>query len=177
VALLFVWLNSSLVDWSGGWAMGPRYLIPAIPFLAIAAAGITLADGAAWRVVRGVTAAAALVSFLLMLGGTAVRPEVQDLRSQRVVDAAGHAVQRTVRIHPFGDVILPHLRDGDLAINTQRIDQLAPGKQRAAWNLGQLVGLSGLASLIPLLLLLAAGLTWLWRCSRPQPPAGATTSG
>ena len=28
IILLFVWLNASLVDWQGGWAMGARYLVP-----------------------------------------------------------------------------------------------------------------------------------------------------
>ncbi|HTM22289.1 MAG TPA: hypothetical protein VL172_17335 [Kofleriaceae bacterium] len=158
VALLFLWLNASLVDWSGGWALGPRYLIPAIPFLAIGAAGVALAQGRAWRIVRAAGLAAAALSFLLMLAGTAVKPEVQD---QRTVH--GHAE----RIHPFGDVVWPHLADGELAINAQRIDQVAPGRERAAWNLGQLAGLPGLWSLLPLALLLAGGGAWMWRTTRP----------
>jgi hypothetical protein len=31
VFLAYLLLNAGLVDWPGGWAMGPRYLIPAIP--------------------------------------------------------------------------------------------------------------------------------------------------
>jgi hypothetical protein len=46
VVLLFAWLNGSLVDWRGGWALGARYLIPAIPFLAILAAGVARAPKA-----------------------------------------------------------------------------------------------------------------------------------
>ncbi len=28
----YFWLNASLVDWQGGWSLGPRYLIPIYPF-------------------------------------------------------------------------------------------------------------------------------------------------
>ena len=69
--VLFVWLNASLVDWDGGWACGPRYLVPALPFLAIGAAG--------WP--RGRLAGAALavfaaVSAALMFAATTVNPEI-----------------------------------------------------------------------------------------------------
>ncbi len=30
--LAYSWLNASLVDWPGGWSMGPRYLLPIYPF-------------------------------------------------------------------------------------------------------------------------------------------------
>lgn len=32
IIIAFCWLNASLVDWQGGWATGPRYLIPILPF-------------------------------------------------------------------------------------------------------------------------------------------------
>jgi hypothetical protein len=155
--LLILWLNASLVDWSGGWAMGPRYLIPALPFLAIGAAGVAMPGCRPWRIAGAVGLGLAALSFVLMLAGTAVKPEVQDQRSVR-----GHAPER---IHPFGDFIFPRIADGELAVNTQRIDQGGPGKQRAAWNLGQLAGLPGLWSLLPLVLLLGGGGYWLVRTS------------
>lgn len=31
--LLYSWLNASLTDWEGGWSLGPRYLVPTLPFL------------------------------------------------------------------------------------------------------------------------------------------------
>jgi hypothetical protein len=43
IVLAYLLLNAGLVDWHGGWAMGPRYLIPAIPFLAVGAMGLVLA--------------------------------------------------------------------------------------------------------------------------------------
>src|SRR5258705_13748085 len=50
IVVLFLWLNASLVDWQGGWAMGPRYLIPAIPFLVVLAGGVLAIE----RLRRGV---------------------------------------------------------------------------------------------------------------------------
>jgi hypothetical protein len=136
--VLFVWLNASLVDWQGGWAMGARYLVPAIPFVVILAAGVALplplrrwARIAAW--IGGV----ALVGYsaFLMLVGTAVKPEVPT------------HVKR-----PFQGYLLPRFYAGDLAISTQSIDMPNHPDRgpRHAWNLGQAAGLPGHASLIPL---------------------------
>lgn len=176
IPLLFVWLNASLVDWQGGWAMGPRYLIPAIPFLVIAAAG-TLLPGRPGTIVSGqpgarvrlpraariafgaAAVAGAVYAFVLMLAGTAVKPEVP------------------VHIRrPFGDYLLPRFFRGELAINAQSIDSIAPARtgEPAAWNLGQLMGLDGLASLIPLALLLAAAGTWLWHAAAQADRAAFT---
>ena len=98
-------------------------------------------------------AAAALGSAFLMLAGTAVKPEVP-VRER----------------HPFEAYILPRLAKGELAISTQSIDSIrstpghdAPDPRRAehAWNVGQRVGLDGLASLAPLVALWVACAAWL----------------
>lgn len=154
VAILYVWLNASLVDWQGGWAMGSRYLVPAIPFIAILAAGV-LTKTPRRRVLgwarAGVITLLVAWSAALMLLGTAVKPEVP------------------TRIRePFATFLWPAFRDGHLAISTQSIDSIsAPhGGPPAAWNLGQIFGLGGLWSLAPLLLALAVLGAWLWRATR-----------
>ena len=141
VALLFVWLNASLVDWEGGWALGPRYLVPAIPFLVVLAAGLALPPPASLRpaLVRAgwaVGAAAALYAAFLMLVGTAVKPEVP--------------VQEK---HPFGGYLLPRFRKGEVSVSRQSIDSVSapPHSPVHAWNLGHRMGLEGRASLLPLL--------------------------
>lgn len=150
IALLFVWLNASLVDWEGGWAMGPRYLVPAIPFLAVLAAGLALPLAAARpRLVRAgwsVAAAAILYSAFLMLVGTAVKPEVP-IGEKR----------------PFGNYLLPRFRAGKLSANTQSIDSVnAPARSPVmAWNLGHRIGLAGRATLVPLGAAWAACAVWL----------------
>lgn len=162
VVLLFVWLNASLVDWQGGWAMGPRYLIPAIPFLAVLASGAVplasrtspLTGRLASRGASIVFALAALYSAFVMLAGAAVKPEVP------------------VHIkRPVSGFVLPRLYSGELAVNTQSIDRIAPSPtgEPAAWNLGQILGLDGLASLVPLGLLVVAMGLWIRSTLRARP--------
>lgn len=151
IALAFFWLNLSLVDWQGGWALGPRYLIPALPFLAIAAAGTTLwSFGSRWkrRAAHSAVVIAMAYSALAMLAGTAVKPEVPS------------NIER-----PFDQYVVPHLARGELAVSTQGIHMSAapPDGPRQAWNLGHGLGLDGIASLVPLLLFAAACGLWLWR--------------
>jgi hypothetical protein len=151
VVLLFVWLNGSLVDWDGGWACGPRYLIPAIPFLAVAAAG--------WPRGRAATAALGILaafSAYHMLLATSVKPEVPAFAREPL-----HWLEA-------------RFWNGDLSVNTQSMENArAPeGGPHYAWNLGQKLGLDGLASLLPLVVYLAACATWLWRSTAetPAPP-------
>jgi hypothetical protein len=142
IVLLHLWLNSSLVDWDGGWCFGPRYLVSCLPFLAILAFGVARAAArGAWGV-RTTTAlavgagGAAAVSIFLMLVGTSVRPEVPSW------------IQA-----PVGGYLLPAFERGQLSMNTQSIDRPdAPEKAPPqAWNLGHGMGLDGKASLLPLL--------------------------
>jgi hypothetical protein len=158
IIVLFLWLNASLVDWQGGWAMGPRYLIPAIPFLVALSSGVLVppAPGSWWaratedprirHVAAGAFAAALALSLALMLIGVAVKPEV-DTRVPR----------------PFEDFLWPHFLRGEIGVSTQGIDMLRNprGAPRQAWNLGYAIGLSGRASLVPLFVAWAACAAWL----------------
>jgi hypothetical protein len=158
IVVLFLWLNASLVDWQGGWALGPRYLVPAIPFLVVLAAGVLAParPGTRWaraladvRIRRGAAIAfvAALgLSLALMLAGTAVKPEVPV------------HVRR-----PFQEFLLPRFERGELGVSTQSIDMIGnpEGARRQAWNLGHQIGLEGHASLAPLVLAWALCGVWL----------------
>jgi hypothetical protein len=174
---LFLWMNASLVDWQGGWAMGARYLIPSLPFWALCAGALAIAfpppllrlgshsapatppvalseaaqprsRRALWASRAGWAIALALTAYsaLLMLAGTAVKPEVP-----------------THIARPFSGWLLPRFYDGSLAVSTQSIDMI--GHPQAgptyAFNLGQVLGLDGLTSLLPLLVAVAAAATWL----------------
>ncbi len=145
VFLGFLWMNASLVDWQGGWTFGPRYLVPAIPFLAILAMGLLpwlakVEDPNPRRrwLRRAAAAAAALLvvdALVMMLIATSVWPEI-DMRYTR----------------PFAHFLFDAFADGRLAVNAIPVDarQAVSGEGPQAWNLGQLFGLEGLVSLVPL---------------------------
>jgi hypothetical protein len=140
VLVLYLWLNASLIDWDGGWAMGARYLVPAIPFLVILVAGCAIPPVPRPRRRRTARAAAIAIavvvgaSAFLMLAGTAVQPEVD-----ANIDS------------PFTEFILPHLARGDIATSGQSIDMLNRTRRaRFAWNLGEELGLDRSLSLAPL---------------------------
>jgi hypothetical protein len=163
IAILFVWMNASLVDWDGGWAMGPRYIVPCIPFLVVLIAGLLVPPMP--RVPRPARVGVALLiglSAFLMFAGAAVQPEI---------DGRFKA--------PYTDVILPRLAHGEISTSDQSIDMAGRAKDgsRYAWNLGQQLGLGGLASLAPLcawcaawsLLLARRARGTQWRgCTRPD---------
>lgn len=85
--------NASLHSWEGGWTMGARYLIPAVPFLAFAAA---FARG---RIVTVGAAVLLPLSLLFMLAGAAVKPEVPVLFA-----------------NPLRDFLLPYFFTGRLSV-------------------------------------------------------------
>jgi hypothetical protein len=146
--LMFFWLNSSIPPWDGGWAAGPRYLVPMLPFAAMLAGGVLVAMK--WRIPRFVIAPvlAGLLVFsgAYMLAATAVKPEIP-----------------TNFKRPYSQYIWKNFRAGKLAISTQTIDMRGnpPNAPRQAWNLGMKMGLDGRASLVPLALWSAACLAWL----------------
>lgn len=154
----FCWLNSSLVDWQGGNAVGPRYLVPIIPFLSIGVAGLKLLPKYNNRIVRAVVSSALVVlvgySMFMMVVTTSVKPEISMRNPQ-----------------PYAEILLPSFYQGDLALNTQSIDEKwAHDGPRAAWNLGQLIGLQGLASLLPLGIGVSVLLYWFFHVAA-QPAA------
>jgi hypothetical protein len=143
VTLLYVTLNAGLNDWHGGWASGPRHLVPALPFVALAAAGL-LVGRTPGRLERVAYAAGIALSAALMLAATAVQPEVPRWIAR-----------------PFQDHLFPAFVEGRLAINTLPMHTGTVHERREAWNAGELLGLSGLATLLPLAALLGAQGLWL----------------
>jgi hypothetical protein len=171
----FLWLNSSIPPWDGGWAAGPRYLVPMLPFAAALAGGVVAAIGEAMasvgrgRRATGVFAAAlfaGLVSLSAanMLAVTAVKPEIP-----------------TEWERPYAELVWPSFLGGRLSISTQSIDMFdnPPDAPRQAWNLGMKCGLDGHASLLPLSLWAAACTGWLaWTLRRgPAVPGRAAEIG
>lgn len=147
----FLWLNTSIPPWHGGWATGPRYVVPMLPFLAWLAGGVFLPSASAarpsWR--RTLVATFVLLasySAAQMFVATAVKPEVS-----------------TSIARPYTGLLWPRFLAGDLSISTQSIDAIdnPEGAPKQAWNLGMKAGLDGQRSLLPLYAWLLACGVWL----------------
>jgi hypothetical protein len=156
VPLLYLIMNAGMNDWHGGWGAGPRHLVPGLPFLALAAGGL-LAGRAPSRAERAIYGVAVAFSAALMLVATSVQPEVPRWYGR-----------------PFEDFLLPAFAEGRLALNTLPVHTGTVHERREAWSLGELFGLAGRAALLPLAVLVAAGLYALRAALRrmPQPSAG-----
>ncbi len=156
VPLFYLWFNSSLttspVDWHAGWGIGPRHVAASLPFFALGVAGLfACASRGARTALWAVFGALAAYSAALMLIATAVHPEVP-----------------TWYDRPFSDYLWPLFRHGALGVNTLPIHTGFVHEQRQAWNLGEKLGLHGLASLLPLGAHLAATAAWLIASVRSQ---------
>lgn len=162
IVLASLLFNMSYATWHGGWCVGPRLLLPAMPFFAV-----TIAP--AWdRFARARGAIAALVGLgvVIQLMVAAVNP---------------WAPQMTHVTNPLAQYIWTNFSAGQLSINNYpmfgetpslfpaRAWSLVSFEERfAAYNLGELVGLPGRASLVPLLAAWgAAALTIRRRWRRP----------
>lgn len=147
IVFVFYWmLNAGYSTWSGGWAIGPRHLVPTIPFL-----GLGLAAALArWpRATSGLAA----VSILFMLAATAVQPEVPE--------DIGNPI--------FGH-LLPHFVRGELSVGEQGFADLYPARADPAvpdrWDaflLGEAMRLPGLLALLPVLSVWGIGFARLRR--------------
>ncbi len=124
----FYLFNSSSAMWQGGFAVGPRYLLPMLPFMALPIAFVlqrARAMGA--RVAIAILYVASILGvWILVLGGQEF-PQYQN--------------------NPWFEYSIPHLLRGDVAR-----------------NFGMLVNLHGLASMLPLVVVLGAmALLYLWQ--------------
>jgi hypothetical protein len=126
--------NASFYWWKAGLSFGPRYAGASIPLLSI---GLAVAWQRAKPVWRSVLAVLAVVSVLVtvMVVSTTSQLAMQDSC-------------------PMAHSSWPAFWAGELALNRQSMLTAAEAAcgNYGAFNLGQLMGLRGLASLIPLLL-------------------------
>lgn len=132
VPAFYLLLNSGYSTWHGGWAIGPRHLVPGIPFLAL---GLAVTPSR-WRVPVVLLGG---VSVLFMLAATSVQPEVPE------------DIGNPVFAH-----LLPHFFRGELSIGEQGFGDFLPGRLDPAlpdrWDaflLAEAIGLRGLLALIP----------------------------
>jgi hypothetical protein len=133
VFLYYLLFNASYGEWSGGWSYGPRYMAAGIPLLCVGLAPVWDYFSKSGRAIL-LTLLAVSVLFSLIAVATTPQPPF-DYRS------------------PMTQLLWPSFWNGNLAL--EHTSMLAafdsdPGGSHGAFNLGQLLGLRGLTSLLPL---------------------------
>jgi hypothetical protein len=140
---IFLFTASSAMWW-GGFAVGPRYLVPGLPLLAVPFGAVVAWCNEQATLTRllglGTIAAIAGGSLVLVWGTTFARQNYPP---------------DTLR-QPLVDYVLPALREGDVAR-----------------NLGMAFQIQGVASLLPLVVVLALGVAGIGAALRPGQPGSA----
>ena len=140
----YVLFNLSFNGWTGGWGVGPRYMIPMVPFLYVFALS-------GFRRVR-------LPAMLLMALSSVSMFCVAAVRTMVPAPSGG----QVPAWDPVADCI-ERLAAGQVSISTQGVLDYVPTKGPmapwASYNLGEVIGLRGLFSVVPALLLLGV-LIW-----------------
>lgn len=141
----YYWLfNSAFIAWPGGWSYGPRYMGAGIPLLSVGLAPVWDRAGRAWRTVIAVLAACGGLFSLMAVSVTALPPD-------------------RYRCELF-QLLWPSFWAGKLSYaqtSMLTVAESATGHY-PAFNLGELIGLHGLKSLLPLVLVwVAAGVIWM----------------
>jgi hypothetical protein len=156
IVAFYVLLNASYYYWEGGWSYGPRQMMPALPFLALGLAPLWDSWG---RIGRVILTAGWIWGAALTLVAVSTTPQPpSDVRA------------------PVCELLWPAFKDGDLSLNNQTFVSYGAqaGRLRgnpalhAGWNLGEVAGLHGRLSLLPLGLVWAVALPILMIMARPR---------
>jgi len=164
IVCFYVFLNLSFYTWEGGWSCGPRYLIPMLPFMTVPIIFVA-------KKLPKLTGILVAVSIFFMLAATAVRPEIHPaIKNPFFGYILPNFVRGNLSSNPQGvDEIrpLPEYLASNIywfSVSDSQLKNLFPeGKYPPAFkqakfnsfNLGELLGLPGLFSLLPLFLLWA----------------------
>ncbi len=166
IATAFLLMNASFNGWHGGYSFGPRYLIPALPFLALPLAPVLAR-------LRRTGSCLMVISAALILLATAVDPQApfdipNPWTGYIVPLATGGSVPRP-----------PHQIEGPVSANPQGtsekfgFDLFRPGSEQTAWNsfnLGEILWPGSAMSLLPLLVALGFGARAILARTEPRRP-------
>ena len=140
VVFYFV-LNTSFINWEGGWCSGPRYLIPCLPFMVCA---LHFLSGKLRRAMIVLAAVSVCLQFVI----TAVNPSTPHQVSNPTKYSFQHLIQNKVSINNQGLLeMFPPEHEGE---GTPQ-----PKHRWSSFNVGELIGLRGVLSLLPLLVVWA----------------------
>jgi hypothetical protein len=154
IPMYYLWLNGSYFYWDGGWSFGPRHMTAALPFLALALAPVWVSAPRYARWGLAVLCVVGVAVTLIGVSVTAQPPITYD--------------------RPFAQLWWPAFVDGDLSVGHTSFNMAGwtpdlvrhHAEAHQAWNLGELIGLRGRASLIPLFGVWAMAAAGMWR--RPR---------
>jgi hypothetical protein len=152
ITLYYFLFNASFYWWKAGLCFGPRYAGACIPLLSVGLAGAWRRARLAWRrVLIGLALCSVFLALLVI--STTSQLSMQDNC-------------------PIAHSSWPAFRSGQMALNHDSmltIAEAGSGGQFGAFNLGQLMGLPGRASLVPLLGLWGVAVLLWWRMHRRCP--------
>ena len=142
VMVYFLVFNLCFNGWTGGWGIGPRYLLPAVPFIFVMVTHV-------WRSLRLASLILMPISVVYMFAVTAV---------QVMIPSPNRGV--AIAVNPVFESIILLVR-GKVSISTQHMLDYCPtpGAPESwnhwdSYNLGEVLGLGGIYSLIPLVTVL-----------------------
>jgi hypothetical protein len=144
IAGYYFLFNASFYWWKAGLTFGPRYAGACIPFVCVGLAVVWGRATAGWRrVLLGLGACSIFLA--LMVVSTTSQLAMQD--SCPIVHSTWRAFW-----------------SGQVALNRESMLTVAESnREYGAFNLGQVIGLRGLASLIPLFAIWGAGMVGWWQ--------------
>jgi len=134
VATYYFLFHASFSSWPAGWSYGPRYMSPGLPLLCLGLAPLWDHARPVWRIVVSALVAAGVGLTLMAVSVGAQPPD---------------------EFHcPLRQFYWPSFWAGRFSLNLGAV--LVPAEQgtnhvHGAFNVGELVGLQSLASLLPLL--------------------------
>lgn len=133
-----VLVNSSYAYWQGGTGFGPRHLVPAIPLLGI---GLAFLPERLLKIFSPVILLSVLIAFV----ATATTPLISEFDPQPLTHSyPGLVLNSAIALNPASFLTPSH--------ELQYLWDHPGEKPLAAFNLGQLVGLKGWWSVLPVLL-------------------------
>ena len=148
IAAYYFLFNASFYWWKAGLSFGPRYAGACIPVLCV---GLAVAWQRATRTWRGALLVLAACSVLVALMAVSTTPQLSMQDSCPIVHS-----------------VWPAFWSGQMAVNRESmltVAEAGSSGQYGAFNLGQLMGLHGLASLIPLFVMWGiSGAMWRRVC-------------
>ena len=145
VAGYYLLFNASFSAWDGGWSYGPRYMGAGLPLLCL---GLAPVWDRANRIWRRVVVALAVCSGLFSLMAVSITAQPPDRFRCALTQ-----------------LLTPSFWAGKLSLNQASmltLSENAGGQAHGAFNLGELIGMHGLPSLIPLFVIWGVA-AFLWR--------------